>query len=77
MTDTEMKPKAMFTIKRRTKPMQAVIVAYNEVTGRKGKVLASVSISEVFTNADLVAAAKQLLPQVTSYEVILPIGVEI
>lgn len=77
MSDAETKPKAMFTVKRRSKPMQAVIVAYNEVTGRKGKVLASVSISEVFTNDDLVAAAKQLLPQVTSYDVILPIGVEV
>lgn len=72
-----MKPKAMFKVKRRSKPMLAVIVAYNLATGRAGKVLASEEISDDFTNADLTAAAKRLVPQVASHDVILPIGVEV
>ena len=72
-----MKPKAMLTVKRRCKPMLAVIVTYNESTGRTGKVLASEPISDAFTSADLAAAAKRLVPQIASHEVILPTGIEV
>ncbi len=72
-----MKPKAMFTVKRRSKPMLAVVVAYNEVSERKGKVLASEPIRSDFSVADLEAAARRLVPQVSSHVVILPIGIEL
>ena len=72
-----MKPRAMLTVKRRSKPMLVVIVAYNESTGRSGKVLASEVISDDFTNGDLASAAKRLVPQVPTHDVILPTGIEI
>ncbi len=68
---------AMFIVKRRSNPMMATIVQYNPETGRKGKVLASEPIRSDFSNDDVVAAAKRLVPQVSSYKVILPMGVEI
>jgi hypothetical protein len=71
------KPKAMFIVKRRSKPMLAAVVAYNEVSERKGKVLASEPIGDNFSCADLEAAARRLVPQVSSHDVILPIGVEL
>lgn len=72
-----MKPKAMFTVKRRSTPMLAVVVAYNEVSERKGKVLASEPIRSDFSYADLEAAARRLVPQVSSHDVILPTGIEL
>jgi hypothetical protein len=71
------KPKAMFTVKRRSTPMLAVVVAYNDVSGRKGKVLISESIRSDFSVADVVAAARRLVPQVSTHEVILPTGIEL
>lgn len=68
----------MFTVKHRSVPKLAVVVAYNEVSGRKGRVLASEAIQSKFSIDDLTAAAKRLVPQVSShFEVILPIGIEI
>lgn len=72
-----MKPKALFTVKRRSTPMLAVVVAYNEVSERKGKVLASEPIRRDFSVADLEAAARRLAPQVSSHDVILPTGIEL
>ena len=72
-----MKPKAMFTVKRRSKPVLAVVVAYNEVSERTGKVLASEPIRNDFSHADLEAAARRLVPQVSSHDVILPTGIEL
>lgn len=57
--------------------MLAVVVAYNEVSERKGKVLASEPIRSDFSVADLEAAARRLVPQVSSHVVILPIGIEL
>jgi hypothetical protein len=71
------KPKAIFTVKRRSTPVQAVVVAYNEVTERKGKVLASEPIRSNFSIADLEASARRLVPQVSTHEVILPTGIEL
>ena len=71
-----MKPKAMFTVKRRSTPMMAVVVAYNEVSERKGKVLASEPIRSDFSYADLETAARRLVSQVSSHDVILPTGIE-
>lgn len=71
------KPKALFTVQRRSKPMLAVVVAYNEASGRKGKVLASEPIRDDFSYADLKAAGRRLVPQVSSHEVIIPIGVQL
>lgn len=67
----------MFTVKRRSKPMLAVVVACNEVTERTGKVLASEPIRSDFSVADLEAAARRLVPQVSSHTVILPVGIEL
>ncbi len=72
-----MKPKVMFTVKHRRKPKLAAVVAYNEVTGRQGKVLASEPIGDNFSAAQLEAAAKRLVPQVSSHDVILPTGIEL
>lgn len=72
-----MKPKAMFTVKHRCKPKLAVVVAYNELSGRQGKILASEPISDVFTTAELKAPAKRLVSQVSSHDVILPTGLEL
>ncbi len=72
-----MKPKAMFTVKRRSTPKLAVVVAYDEVSQRQGKVLASEPICDNFSKAELEAAARRLVPQVSSHEVILPIGIEL
>lgn len=72
-----MKPKAMFTVKRRSTPMLAVVVSYNEISERKGKVLASEPIRSDFSNADLEAVARRLVPQVSSHDVILPTGIEL
>lgn len=72
-----MKPKAMFTIKRRRDPILAAVVTYSEASGRMGKILVSESIRSDFSNDDLITAAKRLVPQVPDYEVILPIGVNI
>lgn len=69
--------KAMFTVKRRAKPMLAVVVAYNFVTGRAGKVIVSEPLRDGFTNEDLIAAARRLVPMAVGYEVVLPTGVEI
>jgi hypothetical protein len=71
------KPKAMFTVKRRCTPMLAVVVAFNEVSERKGKVLASEPIRNDFSVADLEAAARRLALQVSSHNVILPTGIEL
>ena len=72
-----MNKKAMFLVKRRSTPMLAAIVGYNEITGRKGNVLVSEPINSNFTNDDLVKAARRLVPQVPGYDVILPYGVEL
>ncbi|WP_429949311.1 hypothetical protein ACQYWY_20450 [Comamonas sediminis] len=72
-----MKPKALLTVKQRSKPMLAVIVTYSVSTGRAGKVLASEAIPDDFTNADLAAAAKRLVSKAASHKVILPAGIEI
>jgi hypothetical protein len=72
-----MKPKAMFTVKRRSSPMLAVVVAYNEVTEREGKVLVSEPIRSNFSIADLEASARRLVPQVSSHDVILPTGIQL
>ncbi|MDD5301382.1 MAG: hypothetical protein PHD65_12940 [Gallionella sp.] len=69
--------KAIFIVKQRTKPMLAAIVVYQEATGRKGKVLVSEPIKSNFSNDDLEAAARRLVPLVPDYKVILPTGVEI
>lgn len=69
--------KAMFVIKRRSTPMLAAIVDYNETTGRKGRTLVSEPIAENFTVADLVAAARRLVPQVKDRHVILPVGIDL
>jgi hypothetical protein len=71
------KPKAIFTVKRRSTPMLAVVVAYNEVTERKGKVLASEPIRSDFSIADLESSARRLVLEVSSYDVILPTGIEL
>ena len=57
--------------------MLAVVVAYNEVSERKGKVLASEPIRSDFSNADLEAAARRLVAQVSAYDVILPTGIQL
>jgi hypothetical protein len=67
----------MFTVKRRSTPMLAVVVVYNEVSERTGKVLASEPIRTGFSMAELEAAARRLVPQVSSHDVILPIGIEL
>ena len=72
-----MTKKAVFTVKRRQKPMLAVVAVYNEESGRTGKVLASEPIRNNFSNADLIEAAKRLVPKAEGYEVVLPIGVDI
>lgn len=69
--------KAVFTVKRRQKPMLAVVATYSEISGRTGKVLASEPIRDNFSNADLIEAARRLVPKAEGYEVILPIGVNI
>lgn len=69
--------RAMFTIKRRTKPMLAAVVAYSETTGRLGRVIVSEPIRDEFTNEDLVEVARRLVPQAEGYVVALPVGVEI
>lgn len=69
--------KAMLVVKRRCTPMLAALVDYNESSGRKGRILASESIKSDFTNDDLVAAARRLIPHVTDREVILPIGIDL
>lgn len=63
-----MKPKAIFTVKRRASPMLAMVVAYNEVSGRNGNVLASEPINNNFSPAELEAAAKRLVPQVSTHD---------
>ncbi|MGT2457796.1 hypothetical protein ACU4GI_33380 [Cupriavidus basilensis] len=68
---------AMFVVKRRQSPMLAAIVEYSEVSGRRGKVLVSEPIANDFTNDMLIAAARRLAPQVSGYQVILPVGVEL
>ena len=72
-----MKPKGMLTVKHRSKPKLAVVVAYNEISGRLGKVLASEPIGDHFSIDELVAAARRLVPQVSSHDVILPTGIEL
>lgn len=72
-----MDKKAMLTVKRRAVPMIAAIVAYDARTGRKGKVLASEPIKSDFSNADLIAAARRLVPRVPGYDVLLPVGVDL
>ena len=57
--------------------MLAVVVAYDFTTGRAGKVIASEPISDGFTNDDLVAAARRLVPIAVDYEVVLPTGVNL
>ena len=57
--------------------MLAVIVVYRESTGRTGKVLASEAIANDFTYAELTDAAKRLVAQVSSHDVILPTGIEV
>lgn len=69
------KPKAMFVVKRRSKPMLAAVVKYDESSGRKGKVLVSEPIGDQFSMVDLEASARRLVPKVTEYDVILPTGV--
>lgn len=68
---------AMLIVKRRCTPMLAALVDYNESSGRKGRVLVSEPIKSDFTNDDLVAAARRLIPQVTDRDVILPIGMDL
>lgn len=68
--------KAMLIVKRRCTPMLAALVDYNESSGRKGRILASEPIKPDFTNGDLVAAARRLIPQVADREVILPISID-
>lgn len=68
---------ARFVVKRRRDPMLAVIVVYNPVTGREGKVLVSEPIRADFNNEDAQAAARRLAPQVPDYKVILPVGMEL
>ena len=72
-----MKPKAMFVVQHRTRPKVAVVVSYSETTGKRGKVLASEPIQDNFTNADLISAARRLVPQVPHHDVILPVGVDL
>lgn len=72
-----MPKKAMFTVKHRSKPKLAVVVVYNEETGRHGKVLASEPIADNFSNDDLVNSARRLVPLAAGYEVILPVGVNL
>jgi len=72
-----MKPQAMFLVKRRSRPMQAVVVTYDAATGKRGKVLASETIRVDFANSDLIAIARRLVPQAAEYDVILPVGVDI
>lgn len=67
----------MFVVKRRCTPMLAALVDYNESSGRKGRVLVSEPIKSDFTNADLIAAARRLVPLVTDREIILPFGVDL
>ncbi len=72
-----MKPKAMLTVKHRSKPKLAVVVSYNETSGRLGKVLASEPIADNFSTDELEAAARRLVPKVSSHDVILPTGIEL
>lgn len=72
-----MSKNAMFTVKHRSTPKCAVVVAYNEATGRQGKVIASEPIKDNFSNADLIDAARRLVPKAEGYDVILPIGVDL
>ncbi len=72
-----MKPKAMFTVKHRSKPKLAAVVVYNEMSGRQGRVLVSEPIVDNFSTVQLEAAAKRLVPQVSSHDVILPTGIEL
>lgn len=69
--------KAMFTVKRRVNPMLAVIVEYNEATGRKGKILASEPIKSDFSNSDAEAAAPRLVLLVLDRDIILPTGISL
>jgi hypothetical protein len=69
--------KAILTVKRRATPMLVIIVEYYPISGRKGKVLASEPIQSDFSNADVVAVARRLVPQVPTYEIILPVGVDL
>lgn len=55
--------------------MLVAVVKYDESSGRKGKVLVSEPIGDQFSMADLEASARRLVPQVSDYDVILPIGV--
>jgi len=72
-----MSKQAMFTVKYRSKPKLAVVVAYNSATGRQGKVIVSEPIADSFSSADLVSAARRLVPMAVGYEVILPLGVNL
>lgn len=72
-----MKPKAMLVVKHRGEPKLAVIVTYDERTGRRGKVLASEPIPANFSNTDLLASARRLVPLVPTHDVILPMGVNL
>jgi hypothetical protein len=47
------------------------------VSERKGKVLASEPIRSDFSHADLEAAARRLVAQVSAYDVILPTGIQL
>jgi hypothetical protein len=76
-TTTSHKPKATLLVRRRTSPMQVVIAAYDARTARVGKTLAAEPLPKDFTQADLVAAARRLVPLVSSHEVVLPTGVEL
>lgn len=66
--------RALFIVKRRANPKLAAIVAYNEVSGRKGKVIASEPLKDDFNSDDLSAAASRLLLLADGYDVILPEG---
>lgn len=72
-----MKKKAMLVVKRRSLPMMASVIAYNEETGRKGRVLAAEPIKNDFDNDELTNAARRLVELLPDYEVILPVGVEL
>lgn len=69
------KPSAVLVVKRRSLPMLAAVVAYNVKSGRTGKVLASEVIRSDFSTVDLTEAARRLVPQVDTHDVILPAGV--
>ena len=67
----------MFTVKHRGTPKLAVVVAYNFESGRRGKVLASEPLPADFSQADLGSAAKRLVPQVSTHQVVLPMGIQL